>query len=95
MDRQDDGTLTDHDLYPFHEINVMQRTLAKASTDVTFAHRFYFVRGNNNDVNVCMLTCLLRQGETVIIVVAPIREHESITVILLWRIIDYIFLLIM
>lgn len=73
---------------PFsREINVVQRT----SANVTFAHRFYFVRWKNSDVNECMLTCLLRQGG--IIVAAPITDHESITVIL-WRVIDHIFLLI-
>lgn len=52
-----------------------QRTFAKASTDVTFVHSFYFIRGKNNYVNVCMLTCLLRQGGTVKIVAAPIRDR--------------------
>jgi len=37
---------------PFsREINVVQRT----SANVTFVHRFYFVRWKNSDVNECML----------------------------------------
>lgn len=84
LDRQDNGTCWL--LIPIFTLFTRDQCYAKSFGknfgECHISALLLFCTRENSDVNVCMLTCLLRKGETMITVAAPIREHESITVIL-------------